>query len=71
MITEKTTYVYKMQWNPISEAKKTPGLEILGVDIRGGKIFREPYLTFWSPTLQKFYCSPTHWVPFPDMPADD
>ncbi len=29
---------------------------------------REPFISFWSPTLNKFYCDPTHWAPLPRTP---
>ncbi len=64
------------EWLPISEAPKGTDdklVEILGCNWSriGGRLVmsKEPFITFWSPTLGKFYCSPTHWVTLPAEPA--
>ncbi len=57
-----------MDWQPIETAPREAGNEILGCRWSGGKMVKEPFITFWSPTLDKFYMSPTHWVPLPEPP---
>ena len=64
-----------MQWDSIDTAPKGTDdqlSEILGCcwSYIEGRAYmsKEPFITFWSPTLDKFYCSPTHWVPLPDPP---
>lgn len=56
------------EWQPIGDAPKESGIEILGVRYHNGKMTKEPFITFWSPTLHKFYVDPTHWVKLPDKP---
>ena len=56
------------QWRPIETAQKITGAEIIGVIFVGAKMQKEPFITFWSPSLQKFYCNPTHWMPLPKAP---
>ncbi len=57
-------------WLDISMAPRVPGQEILGCRWGGNKMTKEPFVTFWSPTLNKFFVDPTHWVPMPDPPKD-
>ena len=61
-------------WRPIAEADRVSGKEILGVrwasTPQGWVCTRSPFISFWSPTLRKFYCDPTHfqeWEPPDDM----
>jgi hypothetical protein len=61
-------------WMPIETAEKVAGIEILGTrwgfDGKGkATCIQEPFISFWSPTLNKFYCSPTHWIPSPKPPV--
>lgn len=59
-----------MYWIPIDEAEKISGHEVIGVVIREGRIVKEPFMTFWSPSLDRFYCSPTHFVWMPKIRAE-
>ena len=63
------------QWDPIATAPKGNDeklVEVLGccwTKLAGRWVMsKELFITFWSPTLGKFYCSPTHWTPLPDPP---
>lgn len=56
------------EWRPISLAEKETGVEILGIKILDDRIVKEPFVTFWSPTLNKFYCEPTHYIDMPLAP---
>lgn len=56
-------------WQPIEVAPRESGVEILGVRIAGDKMLREPFISFWSPTLNKFYCDPTHYILMPRIAA--
>ncbi len=56
------------RWLTIDSAPKLVGREILGSAWSNGRMVREPFITFWSPTMQKFYANPTHWVPLPLPP---
>lgn len=55
-------------WRPIETADKTSGAEILGSRWHNGRMTKEPFISFWSPTLSKFYCDPTHFMPLPSAP---
>lgn len=57
-------------WQPIETAKKIPGKEILGCRWHDGIMKKEPFVTFWSPSLNKFFVDPTHWVEMPDPPKN-
>lgn len=56
------------EWRPIDTAPKDPGKEIMagkfGLHLDGKTTVceRDPFVSFWSPTLGKFYASPTHWL---------
>lgn len=65
------------EWKPIISAPHVAGTEIIAAKF--GKHFdgrtmcvKEPFISFWSPTLGKFYASPTHWLcvcpPMPRLP---
>ena len=56
------------KWLPIKSAKKIAGREILGSRWIAGTMIREPFVSFWSPTMNKWYVDPTHWVPMPEAP---
>ncbi len=70
------------EWLDINLAPKIAGREIVGCkllydvypseDSTKGAFrwvyIKEPFVTFWSPTLNKFYCNPTHWIPMPIFP---
>lgn len=55
-------------WQPMELAPRKAGAEILGVRYAGGVMKKEPFITFWSPTLDRFYCDPTHWIALPEPP---
>ena len=58
-----------MMWQPIENADKgNSSKEIIGSRWYGGKMTKEPFITFWSPTLGRFYCGPTHFIPMPEPP---
>ena len=57
------------EWQDIETAPKEPGKEILGSRWYGETMIKEPFITFWSPTLNKFYVDPTHWMPLPSCPT--
>lgn len=57
------------QWKPIARAEKHVGKEILGSVWAEQTMIREPFVSFWSPTLNKFYCSPTHYIDMPEPPV--
>lgn len=57
-------------WMPISMAEKVSGKEILGVSFHRGLMTKEPFISFWSPTLNKFFCNPTHFQEM-QIPQDD
>jgi hypothetical protein len=59
----------RFEWQPIEVAPREAGVEILGVRIAGDKMLREPFISFWSPTLNKFYCDPTHYILMPRLAA--
>ena len=60
------------EWRPIIDAPHLTGVEIIGSRwADNGERFvciREPFVSFWSPTLGKFYCNPTHFWPMPLPP---
>ncbi len=58
------------EWQPIETAERQPGEEILGSRWYDGRMIKEPFITFWSPTLGKFYVDPTHWMPLPEPPTE-
>lgn len=49
-------------WVPIGEAPRAVGEEIVGCRWHDGVMTKEPFISFWSPTLGKFYCDPTHYI---------
>ena len=63
------------EWQLISDAPTVAGIEILGSrwywsDEKDRMIcVREPFVSFWSPTLGKFYCDPTHFIHMPGTPG--
>lgn len=57
------------EWQPISTAPKDV-TEFIGCKIYEGKLLDAPILSFWSPTLNRFYCNPTHWIPLPLIPDE-
>lgn len=67
-------------WMPIETAPKHAGTEIfaarfgLHADGVTTMCIREPFVSFWSPSLGKFYCDPTHWLcvvpPMPDVAVE-
>ena len=59
-----------LRWLPIISALREPGIEILGVRFAGGVCLREPFVSFWSSSLGKFYCDPTHYIPMPEKPNE-
>lgn len=60
-----------IEWQPIATAPKVcDGTEIIGVRYDNGYMTKEPFLSFWSPSLGRFYCAPTHWMPLPQVPND-
>lgn len=56
------------EWLPIESAPKITGVEIIGAGFISGKMIKEPFISFWSPTLEKFFANPTHWMPLPSAP---
>lgn len=58
------------RWLPIEVALHDAGTELLGSRWSNGVMTKEPFVTFWSPTMGKFYNNPTHWIQFPDAPED-
>ena len=56
------------EWQTMETALKEAGKEILGVKYLDGKMIRKPFISFWSPTNNQFYLSPTHWMPLPEPP---
>jgi hypothetical protein len=60
----------EQQWQPIDAAPKVSGKEIIGTRWAGGVCIREPFVSFWSPTLNKFYCDPTHYIQMACPPLD-
>jgi hypothetical protein len=60
----------EQQWQPIETAPKVSGKEIIGTRWAGGVCIREPFVSFWSPMLNKFYCDPTHYIPMACPPLD-
>ena len=59
------------EWRPIGEAAHLAGTEIIGSRWYDGKMMKQPFVTFWSPTLNKFYCDPTHWIPMIPAPPQE
>ncbi len=55
------------EWRNILQAPREPGKEILGVVFIKDHMVKEPFITFWSPTLKRFYCNPTHYIPLPKL----
>jgi hypothetical protein len=60
--------VPKTTWQPIETAPKEPIQEVIGVRFASDVMTKEPFITFWSPSLQRFYLNPTHWMPLPPPP---
>ena len=61
-------------WQPIETAPKVAGVEIIGTrwafsDDGKATCIREPFISFWSPSLNKFYCDPTHFILLPSPPV--
>lgn len=56
------------EWQPIETAPKDI-TEFLGVIYRDGVMAKEPFISFWSPTLNKFFANPSHWIPIPKLPG--
>jgi len=65
-----------MEWKPIETAKRNAGVEIIGTrwafDKDRGRMvcINEPFVSFWSPTLGKFFANPTHYIDMPSSPED-
>ena len=57
------------EWQPIATAPRVTGKEILGSKWHDGVMIREPFISFWSPSLSKFFAGPTHWMPLPTPPT--
>ncbi len=62
--TEEEKQEFYNAWIPIVDASKIAGKEMIGIRRLDGKA-SDPFITFWSPTLNKFYCDPTHFIPMP------
>lgn len=56
-----------IKWIPVAEAPKIPGRELIGISIDRNS---DPFFTFWSPTLNRFYCTPTHVIEMPEFPQE-
>ena len=56
------------EWQPIDTAPRTTSPEIIGCVYSKGVMTKEPFISFWSPTLGKFFATPTHWQPLPPPP---
>jgi len=63
-----------MMWLPIETAAKSGQCnEFIGskwiFDKDGSaKCIKEPFISFWSPSLGKFFAEPTHWTELPAPP---
>jgi hypothetical protein len=58
-------------WKHISTAPRDESVEIIGIQFEGRGyeyIAEGPFITFWSPTQQRFWKQPTHWLPMPPRP---
>jgi len=58
------------QWQPIESAPKERSVEFIGVR-KQEHGWSDPFVSFWSPTLNKFYCSPSHWIAWPADPPQE
>jgi hypothetical protein len=62
-------------WQPINTAKQDVSIEIIGARFasEGEKAtcIKEPFVSFWSPSLNKFFAGPTHWTVLPAPPRPD
>jgi len=58
------------KWMLIEKADKIAGKEILGVRFFDGVMKIEPFISFWSPTLGKFYCNPNYYIELPGFEDD-
>jgi hypothetical protein len=59
----------EQEWLPIETAPRENSTEILGCCYAERRMVREPFVSFWSPTLNKFFGSPNYWVPLPKLPT--
>lgn len=57
-------------WQPIAAAPVETSAEILGCRWYNGKMTKEPFITFWSLTLGRFYLNPTHFIHLPEPPHE-
>ncbi len=60
------------EWQPIETAPRDPAIQIIGTRFafEGDKAtcIKEPFISFWSPSLNKFFAGPTHWTALPAPP---
>ena len=60
-------------WRPIETAPRDPAIQIIAVRFvfEGGKTtcIKDPFISFWSPSLNKFFAGPNYWTPLPAAPA--
>lgn len=56
------------EWQTIDSAPREPRA-IIGTIWHENAMMRSPFITFWSPSLGKFFANPTHWIPLPAPPA--
>jgi hypothetical protein len=59
----------EQEWQTMETAPRENSTEFLGCNYVEGRMVREPFVSFWSPTLNKFFGSPNYWVPIPKLPA--
>ena len=63
------------EWKPIESAPRENCKEFIGTMWafnEDGKpvCLKEPFISFFSPSLNKFFASPTHWMPLPSPPRE-
>ena len=56
-----------MKWIKAADFDKATGKEAIGVQYIGTRMVREPFITFWSPSLGRFYGNPTHCISIPEL----
>ncbi len=59
------------KWMPIKCALEVAGHEIIGSRWAGDRMIKEPFVSSWSPTMNKWYVDPTHWIAMPEAPASE